>query len=84
MGKSIGSGAAVFLASKFVPRALILQSAYTSITKIAQDLFGRFIGWFMAAHFNNGEKIKSVRSPSLLIHGKKDDLIACKHSEALY
>ena len=84
MGKSIGSGAATLLASKFQPRVLILQSAYMSLTKVAQDMFGKFVGYFLSTHFNNEERIKSVKCPTLLIHGKRDDLINCKHSEALY
>jgi len=74
-GRSIGSGPAVYLASKFHPRILLLISAYTSIKEVAKVLAGSIPAFFFADRFRNIELIKSVRCPVLFIHGKMDTLI---------
>ena len=71
----MGSGPATLLSSTYRPRALILMSAYTSIKHVAQNVAGKVLGWFVANHFNNLERIKSVECPTILIHGKSDTLI---------
>ena len=84
MGRSLGSGPATFLASKYKPAALVLISPFTSIKNAASDLFGFFGGFFIKERFDNREKIKDVSSPTLLIHGKKDTTVPWTHSEHLY
>jgi abhydrolase domain-containing protein 17 len=76
-GRSMGSGPATLLSSKFRPRALILMSAYTSIKHVAQNVAGKLLGWFVANHFSNIDEIKSVECPAIIIHGKSDNLIPC-------
>merc|ERR1719198_2610171 len=34
--------------------------------------------------FSNDEAIKEVKSPTMIVHGRKDILIPCAHGEALY
>ena len=80
----MGSGPSTLLASMFNPRALILMSAYTSIKHVAQNVAGNFLGYFVANHFNNLEKIKSVSCPTILIHGRADPLIPSEHSQGLF
>ena len=45
MGRSIGTGAAVLVASdkKFTPRAIILCSPYTDIRQVARDKIGSIL-----------------------------------------
>jgi len=71
-GRSMGSGPATLLASKYHPRSLILMSAYTSIKHVAQNVAGKFLGFFVANHFNNIDRIKEVDCPTIFIHGKAD------------
>ena len=78
-GRSIGSGPAIHLASKFNPAALAVMSAYTSITDIAhQKVWG--LGKLMHAHFENSKQIQKVTSPTFFVHGKADELITFSHS----
>ena len=83
-GRSMGSGPSSQLASMFNPKALILMSAYTTIKAVAQNVAGSFLGYFVANHFNNLDKMKGVTCPTILIHGKSDPLIPWQHSQALY
>lgn len=82
-GRSIGTGPACHLASKYNPRGLILVSPYTSIKHVAANIAGKFLSLFMAHHFNNIGVIKKVNCPIIMIHGRKDDLILSTHSENL-
>lgn len=79
-GRSIGTGPATYIASKYKVGALILMSAYTSIKNVASNVAGKFLSFFIAAHFDNASAMKDVRSPVILIHGVKDTLIPSTHS----
>lgn len=81
-GRSLGSGPATYIASKYSPSSLILVSAYTSIKHAAQDMV--FQGFVVSDRFNNIKQIDKVKCPILLIHGKQDGVIKCSHSQKLY
>ncbi len=59
-GRSIGSGPAIYLASKYKPGILALMSAYTSIKDIAEQQFGLLGKWLMHSHFENLKLIPQV------------------------
>ena len=84
MGRSMGTGPAIYLAQKFKPNSLILISAYTSIKNVAYEKVS-FLSTFVEEQFNNVESIKGVSKDTkvLLIHGKKDSMITYHHSEQL-
>ena len=79
VGRSIGTGPAVYLASKNKPKGLILISPFKSIKSIK----GAFIGFFLLDIFKSIDIIDKVTSPVLFIHGKNDHLIDYSHSEEL-
>ena len=56
MGRSLGSGPAVQIASKFQPGGLILMSGYTSIKSVANNKVG-FLSFLLAEQFNNLDKM---------------------------
>lgn len=85
MGKSIGSGPAIHLASKYEPGILVTISAYKSVESLIREKISILSNFFtIGNHFNNAEAIKNVgkggRTKVLLIHGKLDDLIPSEHS----
>jgi len=79
IGRSIGTGPAVYLASKKKPESLILISPFKSIKSVK----GAFIGFFLLDIFNSIDIIDKVTCPVLFIHGKDDHLINYSHSEEL-
>ena len=48
----MGSGPAVYLASKYRPGALILMSPYTSIKNVVKNKVG-ILSFLVAEHFDN-------------------------------
>ncbi len=84
-GRSLGGGIATELASRYPVRALILESTYTSMPAIAQDVYP-FIpaAWLVRHKYNNLKKLQHIRCPILVIHSRDDDYIKIKHGRTLY
>ncbi|WP_242086538.1 alpha/beta hydrolase [Aestuariivivens sediminis] len=78
-GYSMGTAMAGYLASTKEAKALILESAFSSIPEI---------GWVgnKAPNYelNTAEKAKQINIPTLLIHGDKDNVISPDHSQRIF
>jgi fermentation-respiration switch protein FrsA (DUF1100 family) len=78
IGRSIGSGPAVYLASKHAHLAgLILESPFTSIDDAAGGIWYLRIypvGLMLRSHFDNASRIGSVHAPVLMTVGSEDEL----------
>ncbi len=78
-GRSLGGAAAVDLAARRPVAGLIMESAFTSafrvLTRYALLPFDRF---------PNLAKIRYVRCPVLVIHGKRDGIISFYHGQTLF
>jgi fermentation-respiration switch protein FrsA (DUF1100 family) len=78
-GHSVGSGPSIDLATRYPVAGVILEGAFTSTFRVAIPIpilpFDRF---------DNLSKIRSVRSPILVIHGTQDDVIPFSHGQKLY
>lgn len=83
MGRSMGSGPGIYLASKRNPGALILISPYTSIRDVVKNMVGGLLSGLVSERFRNIERISGVSVPTLFIHGEKDTLVPAKHSVEL-
>jgi fermentation-respiration switch protein FrsA (DUF1100 family) len=80
-GRSLGGGVACALAKERRPRAMVLQSTFTSVTAIAARMG---IPGFLVRHpFRNDEVVASLDVPILFMHGAHDSIIPCGHSQAL-
>jgi uncharacterized protein len=76
-GRSIGGGAVCALAEKRRPAAIILMSAFSSVSKMARK-FG-VPGFFIQDPFDNLKTVKSFDGPLLVIHGNRDEIIPYSH-----
>jgi fermentation-respiration switch protein FrsA (DUF1100 family) len=78
-GRSVGNGPAIDLASREPVGGLIVQSGFTSafrvLTKVPLVPFDKF---------RNLDKIKRVRCPVLVMHGKRDGVIPFYMGERLF
>jgi len=83
-GRSIGTGPAVYLASKKDVSALILISPMMSIRNVVKDILGKFVSYTFKDQFRSIEMIQDVKCPILIIHGQNDNLIKYYHSTELY
>ena len=83
-GRSIGTGPATFLASRKSAAALILMSPFTSIRAVAKHRVGVVGQYLVKEQFKNIEHMALVNSPTLVIHGRKDQLVPHKHAKKLF
>lgn len=84
VGRSLGSGVAVKLATEFRFSSIILISPYTSIRDVAKKIAGKLLSKLVSNYFNSISQIENILCPVLFIHGKKDALIPYRMSEDLY
>jgi hypothetical protein len=78
-GRSLGSGPSVDLATRKPIGGLILESAFTSVFRVATRV--SLLPW---DHFTNLDKMPLVRCPVLVMHGTDDRLIPIHHGRALH
>lgn len=84
-GESLGTGVAVQMALEAPPRAIVLQSPYSSILDVAAPHF-----WFLPVaplirdKFDSASKVGKIHAPLLIIHGDKDNLIPITLAQKLY
>ncbi|GCL40275.1 hypothetical protein SR1949_54110 [Sphaerospermopsis reniformis] len=78
-GRSVGGGSAIDLAARKPIAGLIIESTFTSAFRVVVPFpilpFDKF---------NNLEKIKKVKVPVLVMHGKLDDIVPFEHGEKLF
>lgn len=67
-GRSMGSGPATFLASKYNPGGLILMSPYTSIKNVVKSKVW-FLSFMVHEHFDNLSRMSNVTCPTFIVHG---------------
>ena len=80
-GRSLGGGVACAVAKERPPRAMILQSTFLSIRRIAA---GMGVPGFLVRHpFRNDEVVASLDVPILIMHGTQDDVIPFWHGQEL-
>jgi len=84
-GESLGCGVAVELAKRQPPRALILQSGFSSAVDVARKAYPYLpVRLLMKDRFNSKEKMAKIPCPVLFIHGERDSIIPLKLGRALY
>ena len=88
-GRSLGGSVAVEMAARRPFRAVVVESAFTSVkdmAKVTNRLIARFLPPFMVvkAKYDNLAKIPGARSPVLIVHGDRDTTVPHRMGLALY
>lgn len=84
-GQSLGSAVAVDVATKRSCAALILEAPFTSASDVARSLMPWLpIHWVIKSKFDSISKIKTIRTPVLIIHGTNDDTIPFELGKKLF
>ena len=84
-GHSLGTGAAVQMASEFHVGGLMLLAPYLSIPKMAQIDFPFFPSSLLALdRYDNEKKIESISAPLLIVNGVNDRVIPASHGQKLF
>lgn len=84
MGESLGGAISVQLAAESKPRALILQSTFSSLRDVASVHYAR-LAWLVPKNkLNSTDAITKYQGPLLLSHGNSDRTIPIELGEKLY
>ena len=85
VGRSVGGGPTVQLATEVTPGAVILESTFCSLPQVAQERLYIFpVKLLMRDRFENDDKIAQIRAPILIIHSADDTLIPIRHARRLF
>ena len=84
-GESLGTGVATELGKKNIFGGIILESPFTSIAKAAKIYYPYLpVNLVLKDRYDSIEKIQSIITPILIMHGKKDSIIPQKMGLELY
>jgi pimeloyl-ACP methyl ester carboxylesterase len=85
LGRSLGGGVATELARLTKPAGLILESTFTSMPAIAQDVYPMVPArWVVHQKFDSMSKVAEIHCPVLIIHSVDDEYITIHHGRDLY
>jgi fermentation-respiration switch protein FrsA (DUF1100 family) len=84
LGESLGAAVAAELAIWSPPRALILQSAFTSLRDVARRHYPFIPRFLIPDAYPTIERIGSVGAPVLVVHGDRDAVVPLSHGQKLF
>ncbi|MCD9619277.1 alpha/beta hydrolase [Chryseobacterium gleum] len=80
LGYSVGTGLAAKLASEHQAKLLILQAPYYSTEDEMSQKFSFLPKFLLKYNFETGKYLETVKSPIIIFHGDKDEVINYKAS----
>lgn len=84
-GSSMGGGVVVEVAKELTPRALILESTFTSLRDVASNHYPSFlVGALVADRLDSEKSLASIHCPVLISHGTADETIPFSQGERLF
>lgn len=83
-GRSLGGSVASLLATKEEPAGLIVESSFTSVPDVAQELYPWLPArWLSRLRHATRDYVRDVRCPVLVVHSRDDEIIPFHHGEAI-
>jgi fermentation-respiration switch protein FrsA (DUF1100 family) len=84
-GRSLGAAIACQLATQQNAAALIMESAFMSVPKLAAQIYPFLpVRWLSRFQYNNLENIQKISYPVLFIHSRQDEIIPFSHGKRLF
>jgi len=84
-GRSLGGAVASWLAQSHTPRALILESTFTSLGNVAATLYPYLpVRLLLRFQYNTAEHLDSVNCPVLIVHSRNDEIMPFSHGLRLF
>jgi len=85
LGRSLGGAPATWLATQVTPRALVLESAFTSVPDVAAHHYPFLPArWLSRIQFDNLTRIRDLDMPIAVIHGTEDEVVPFSHGRQLF
>ena len=84
-GRSLGAAIAAHLASRHQVRALILESAFTSVPEMAATLYPFLpTSWLVRFSYATKDYVANRSCPLLVIHSRDDEIVPFEQGQALF
>jgi pimeloyl-ACP methyl ester carboxylesterase len=85
MGRSLGSGVAVYLAANRPTRGVILVTPYDSVTAVAKRHFPYLpVRWLIRHPFDSISRVEKIHAPLLCLAAIEDQVVPIEHARKLY
>jgi hypothetical protein len=85
MGRSLGSGVAIYLATRRTLAGLVLVTPFDSITAVAQRHYPFLpVRWLLRHPFDSLSRAGAIAVPTLMLVAGRDTIIPPAHAERLY
>jgi fermentation-respiration switch protein FrsA (DUF1100 family) len=84
-GRSLGGAVATWLAERYAPRALIVESTFTSVPDLGAELYPYLPVRLLARiRFDALSRISRANCPVLVVHSRDDEIVPFSHGVRLY
>lgn len=84
-GRSLGGTVAAWLAQDHVPKALIMESTFTSVGEMARELYPYLpVKQLLRFDYNALDYLRKVNCPVLIVHSRDDEMVPFNHGRALF
>ena len=84
-GESLGTGVAVEIGQTNKFNSIILESPYTSMIKAAKIYYPYLpVKFLLKDKYDSEKKIKNIKTPILIMHGKKDNIVPFNMGKKLF
>ncbi|MBW7876868.1 MAG: alpha/beta hydrolase [Candidatus Cloacimonetes bacterium] len=84
-GRSLGGPQAAHVARRFFPKALVLESTFTSLPELGKQLYPWLPVLLLSrVQYPTLEDVKAVRCPVLIVHSTQDEVIPYPHGQKIF
>jgi len=84
-GESLGTGVAVEIAQNKSFAGIILESPFTSMIDVGKDKYPYLpVKLLLQDKYESDKKIKNIKSPILIMHGKADNIVPFHMGKKMY
>ncbi len=83
--RSLGTGVATHLSQNKEFAGVILETPFTSMIDAAKKFYPYIpVGLLLKDKFENKNKIKNIKSPILIMHGEKDQIVPFEMGKKMF
>lgn len=84
-GRSLGGAVSAQLAAEQSPGAVILESTFTSVPDIGQQIYWWLpVRWLARIRYPTLDRVRHIEAPLLVVHSEDDEIIPFEHGRRLF